>query len=85
MRNIYRVYDTHNGIMAWCLKKDLSDTINSSEGRLKVKRMDYIGLEPNKATIDDLEALNDYAFDNIEIEKLENEHELIDLLNTCCG
>ncbi len=81
MKNIYRVHDTYTGRMEFCLKKDLDDTINAIVGALKVKRMDYMALEPKDATLDDIEALNDYVSDNMEIETLTNEEELINLLN----
>lgn len=82
MKNIYRVYDTYNGRIQWCLKKDLEVTIGAMEAALKVSRMDAIALNLKDATLDDIDALNDYASDNIEIEKLEYEEELIDLLNS---
>ena len=82
MKNIYRVYDTHNGRIEWCLKKNLDEAINSMEASMKVKRLDYMALSPKDATLDDIDALNDWVSDNIEIEKLEYEEELIDLLNS---
>ena len=81
MKNIYRVYDTYQGEMTWCVKKDLGDVLNAMQGALKVKRMDAIALEPHQATLDDLSALEDYVSDNIEVEKFVNEVDLIDLLN----
>ena len=73
MKNIYRVYDTYNGRMEWCLKKDLSDTINSMEAHLKARRMDYLALNPKTATLDDIDHLDDWCSDNLEIEKLQDE------------
>jgi predicted transport protein len=81
MKNIYRVYDTYNGRIEWCTKKNLDVTINAMEARLKIKRMDYMALNLKDATLDDIDSLNNWCSDNIEIEKLESVEELINLLN----
>ena len=81
MKTIYRIYDTHQGKIQWCLKKDFSVVFNSMSAALKVVRMDEIALSPKDVKLDELQALMDFCSDNIEIETLENEEELIELLN----
>lgn len=80
MEKIYRVRDTHTGMEEWCMKAALSDTINSIQGSLMVKRMAELSLNP-KMTTNDSNGLIEFIKDSTEIEILENEAELIELLN----
>ena len=80
MKNIYRIYDLHNGNIRWSNKKDLSETINVMQAALRVGRMDELALNP-KMPLNDMVALDDFVTENIEIETLETEEALINLLN----
>ena len=81
MKKIYQVLDTSTGHFEWCLKKDLDNVTNSVEAHLKGHRLNYIGLNIKDATPNDINALNDWVSDNIEINIFDHEKELIEFLN----
>ena len=80
MKRIYKIENTHGGYIRYCLKKELDTIFNSMQCNLRVSRMDELALTP-KMSLDDMQSIEDFVSDNIEVTMFDNEDELISSLN----
>ena len=82
MKQIFKIQNLESGNFIFCLKSDLEYAVNLIEAEIRTDYMNYAALTPHQAaTPDELAAMEDKVSDCLEVNKYENETDLIEDLN----